>query len=159
MGTGKSKMERDAAELRSMQAASRERQGVSPTTGATSAVVDKTDADNAMKNFKPRDMSKNPLKKESYDAYDLVLEYILSQGHAETIAEAHYVMMEMDSEMIGDIVEGSISSKAANAVGHQRAGTLGDDDEMRKNQDATSASIGRMKRGSGAKVTPTLPGV
>jgi hypothetical protein len=108
MGTGKSKMERDAAELRSMQADSRERQGVSPTTGATSAVVDKTDADNAMKNFKPRDMSKNPLKKESYNAYDLVLEYILSQGHAETIAEAHYVMMEMDAEMIGDIVESYI---------------------------------------------------
>ena len=108
MGTGKSKMERDAAELRSMQAASRERQGVSPTTGPTPAVVDKTDADNAMKNFKPRDMSKNPLKKESYDAYDLVLEYILSQGHAETIAEAHYVMMEMDSEMIGEIVESYI---------------------------------------------------
>ena len=91
-----------------MQAASRERQGVSPTTGPTPAVVDKTDADNAMKNFKPRDMSKNPLKKESYDAYDLVLEYILSQGHAETIAEAHYVMMEMDSEMIGEIVESYI---------------------------------------------------
>jgi hypothetical protein len=40
-----------------------------------------------------------------YDAYDLVLEYLLSQGHAETISEAHYVMMEMDSEMIGEIVE------------------------------------------------------
>jgi hypothetical protein len=40
-----------------------------------------------------------------YDAYDLVLEYLLSQGHAETVAEAHYVMMEMDAEMIGEIVE------------------------------------------------------
>jgi hypothetical protein len=94
-----------------------------------------------------------------YDAYDLVLEYLLSQGHADTVAEAHYLMTEMDAEMIGDIVEGSISSRASNAVGHQRAGTLGDDDEIRKNQDATSASIGKMKRGSGAKVTPTLPGV
>jgi hypothetical protein len=98
------------------------------------------------------------MKKESYDAYDLVLEYLLSQGHAETVAEAQYLMTEMDAEMIGDIVEG-IADRTANAVGHQRAGTLGDDDEMRKNQDATSASIGKMKRGSGAKVTPTLPGV
>jgi hypothetical protein len=103
--------------------------------------------------------SKSTLKQSfEYDAYDLVLEYLLSQGHAETVAEAQYLMTEMDAEMIGDIVEG-IADRTANAVGHQRAGTLGDADEMRKNQDATSASIGKMKRGSGAKVTPTLPGV
>ncbi len=42
---------------------------------------------------------------EGYDAYNLVLEYLLSQGHTETIEEAHYVMMEMDEEMIGSIVE------------------------------------------------------
>jgi len=46
---------------------------------------------------------------EGYDAYDLVLEYLLSQGHTETIEEAHYVMMEMDEEMIGSIVEQYIS--------------------------------------------------
>ena len=40
-----------------------------------------------------------------YDAYDLVLEYLLSQGHTETVEEAHYVMMEMDAETIGTIVE------------------------------------------------------
>ena len=40
-----------------------------------------------------------------YDAYDLVLEYLLSQGHADTLEEANYVMLEMDAEMIGDIVE------------------------------------------------------
>ena len=40
-----------------------------------------------------------------YDAYDLVLEYLLSQGHADTLEEANYVMLEMDAEMIGDIVD------------------------------------------------------
>jgi hypothetical protein len=40
-----------------------------------------------------------------YDAYDLVLEYLLSQGHVDTVEEANYVMMEMDSETIGTIVE------------------------------------------------------
>jgi hypothetical protein len=40
-----------------------------------------------------------------YDAYDLVLEYLLSEGHADTVEEANYVMLEMDAEMIGDIVE------------------------------------------------------
>jgi hypothetical protein len=34
-----------------------------------------------------------------------VLEYLLSQGHAGTLEEANYVMLEMDAEMIGDIVE------------------------------------------------------
>ena len=43
--------------------------------------------------------------KEEYDAYDLVLEYLLSQGHADTLEEANYVMLEMDAEMIGDIVD------------------------------------------------------
>jgi len=93
------------------------------------------------------------------DAYDVVLEYLLDTGHAESVAEAQYIMTELDQESIAEIAEQSIGSKAANAVGHQRAGTLGDDDEIRQNQDATSASIGKMKRGSGAKVTPTLPGV
>jgi hypothetical protein len=42
---------------------------------------------------------------EGVDAYDLVLEYLFSQGHVDTIEEAHYVMMEMDVETIGNIVE------------------------------------------------------
>ena len=42
---------------------------------------------------------------EGYDAYDMVLEYLLSQGHTDTIEEAHYVMMEMDEETIGSIIE------------------------------------------------------
>ena len=62
---------KDVDDIKKMQAASRERQGV----------------------------------KESYDAYDLVLEYLLSQGHTDTVEEAHYVMMEMDAETIGTIIE------------------------------------------------------
>ena len=41
-----------------------------------------------------------------YDAYDLVLEYLLSEGHADTIEEAHYVMLQMNAEHIRNIVEG-----------------------------------------------------
>ena len=40
-----------------------------------------------------------------YDAYDLVLEYLLSQGHVDTVEEANYVMLVMDAETIGSIVE------------------------------------------------------
>ena len=136
--------------------------GVVPATNAIAAKPKPVTPNPSATSTKPGDgkpYKDGPLwDSYQYDAYDLVLEYLLSQGHAETVAEAQYLMIEMDSEMIGEIVEG-IADRTANAVGHQRAGTLGDADEMRKNQDATSASIGKMKRGSGAKVTPTLPGV
>ena len=41
--------------------------------------------------------------KESYDAYDLVLEYLLNSGQASTLDEAHYLMLEMDEKTIGQI--------------------------------------------------------
>jgi len=51
-------------------------------------------------------LSKNPLKKEvKKEAYDVVLDYILSEGHAETLSEAHYVMMQMDAEHIQNIIQ------------------------------------------------------
>lgn len=42
---------------------------------------------------------------EQYDAFDLVLEYLLDNGHVESVDEALYVMLEMDAEVICDIVE------------------------------------------------------
>jgi hypothetical protein len=45
---------------------------------------------------------KDKVKKE---AYDIVLDYLLSEGHADTLSEAHYVMMQMSADHIQDIVE------------------------------------------------------
>ena len=101
---------------------------------------------------------RNKTQKEQVDIYDIILSHLLDEGYADTEQAAEAIMVNMSEDWREGIVEG-IAGRAANAVGHQRAGTLGDDDEIRKNQDATSASIGKMKRGSGAKVTPTLPGV
>ena len=39
------------------------------------------------------------------EPYDLVLEYLLSEGHADTLDEANYIMLKMDSENIQKIVE------------------------------------------------------
>ena len=50
---------------------------------------------------------------EQFDAYDVVLEYLLDNGHADTVDEAHYVMMEMDGETIANIVEGSYEDRIA----------------------------------------------
>jgi len=55
----------------------------------------------------PRQTAREKVLNQSYeyDAYDLVLEYLLSNGHADTVDEAHYVMLEMEAEVIQDIVE------------------------------------------------------
>jgi len=45
----------------------------------------------------------SPMKKE---AYDIVLDYLFSEGHVESISEAHYVMMQMDAKYIQSIIEG-----------------------------------------------------
>ena len=39
------------------------------------------------------------------EAYDVVLDYLLSEGHAETVEEAHYVMMQLDSEYIQEVIQ------------------------------------------------------
>ena len=41
---------------------------------------------------------------ESYEPYDLLLDYVLSEGHADTVEEAHYVMTQMDEETIKAII-------------------------------------------------------
>ena len=40
------------------------------------------------------------------NAYDLVLDYLLSEGHVDTVEEAHYVMLQMTSEHVQEVVEG-----------------------------------------------------
>ena len=42
------------------------------------------------------------------EAYDVVLDYLLSEGHADTVEEAHYVMMQLDSEYVQSIVESGL---------------------------------------------------
>ena len=87
-----------------------EKQDQTPTQGNPEAKIDPKAVGDALKAQQERD--KNKVKPQAvnasyeYDAYDLVLEYLLSQGHTDTVEEAQYVMMEMDAEMIGTIVEG-----------------------------------------------------
>ena len=51
-------------------------------------------------------------KKYNKESYDVVLEYLLSEGHAETLEEANYVMMQMTSEHLKDIVEAYVVTNA-----------------------------------------------
>ena len=43
--------------------------------------------------------------KESYEPYDIVLNYLLSEGHADTVDEANYIMLEMDENAVVAVVE------------------------------------------------------
>ena len=45
---------------------------------------------------------------EEVSPYDMVLDYLLSGGHVESVEEAHYVMLEMDQGTIQGICEGCI---------------------------------------------------
>jgi hypothetical protein len=106
-----------------------EKQDQTPTQGNPDAKIDTKSVEASKASFKPSAAPANSaLAKEEerrkreaekagkeaqkqlvkasyeYDAYDLVLEYLLSQGHTDTVEEAQYVMMEMDTETIGSIV-------------------------------------------------------
>ena len=51
------------------------------------------------------------------EAYDVVLDYLLSEGHADTVEEAHYVMLQMTSEHVQDIVEGKYADSVTYVKG------------------------------------------
>ena len=45
---------------------------------------------------------------ETIDAYDIILDYLIENGHAETVDEANYVMLEMSEDHLQTIVQLSI---------------------------------------------------
>ena len=49
-------------------------------------------------------VAQRPMQTNAY-AYDLVLDYLLSEGHVDTVEEAHYVMLQMTSEHVQQVVE------------------------------------------------------
>ena len=64
---------------------------------------------------RPQPKVKSPMdmRNESYDAYDIVLEYLLSTEQVATIEEANYIMTEMDSENIQEIVKAGLGAMKA----------------------------------------------
>ena len=81
---------------------------------------------------KKYDMKASSFKPE---AYDVVLDYVLSEGHADTVEEAHYVMMQMDEETIRSINELALGT-AAGVAGALTLGAMGLDAirKMNKNK-------------------------
>jgi hypothetical protein len=81
-------------------------------------------------------------QEESFDLYDLILSHLLDEGYAETQEAAEAIMVNMSEDWRESIVEqnatDSMADRARLAVGHQRAGTLGDADLKNKIKQATA---------------------
>jgi hypothetical protein len=61
---------------------------------------------------------KSRMKEEvKVQIYDIVLEYLLETGHAETVSEAQYIMTQMNSESIEAIVETRMDPRGRPASG------------------------------------------
>jgi len=69
------------------------------------SLADNPDAFKAATPPAPKASDKKSEKNESYNAYDLVLEYLFDNGHADTLAEAEYLMTELDESFIQSLVE------------------------------------------------------
>ena len=57
------------------------------------------------KNYSTENTAKGLRDHTEWDAYDMVLEYLVSTEQVATIEEANYVMMEMDAKTIQEIVK------------------------------------------------------
>ena len=91
--------------------------GVNPRAGTYAAELKRT-TDALSSNFGalPKGTIKPAAQRMKKEAYDLVLDYLLSEGHVDTVEEAHYVMLQMTSEHVQDIVEGKYSSGSVTYV-------------------------------------------
>ena len=64
--------------------------------------------------------------KNSYEPYDLVLDYVLSEGHADNIEEAHYVMMQLYEETIKEFIKKAALIGTGGYLAYKGLKTAGD---------------------------------
>ena len=94
------KMADRVRELRAMRSRSQSRTMAQGGKPSTSMVVP------SAKIEKPRSVNVGGRRsmRENMDAFDIILDYLLENGHVDSLDEALYVMMEMDSKVIQEIV-------------------------------------------------------
>lgn len=102
-----------------------EKKDQTPTLGPTPTEAQKTQAGSDVAAYQAGERDKLNKKqkevaaltqKESYDAYDIVLEHLLSYGHAKTVSEAEYVMTELDEGFVQSLIETHESNLIAEEV-------------------------------------------
>ena len=92
--------------------------GVNPRAGTYAAELKKT-TDALSSNFGalPKGTIKPAAQRMKKEAYDVVLDYLLSEGHVDTVEEAHYVMLQMTSEHVQEVVEGKYADSVTYVKG------------------------------------------
>jgi hypothetical protein len=86
---------------------------------------------------------------EEVEIYDVVLEYLMSEGHADTIAEAEYIMTELDSEMVNQIIETRMDPR-----GRPASGPMNVYGKSKPNTDPAFQAALKSVRDADAKKTP-----
>ncbi len=83
-----------------------EKKDQTPTIGKPEAKIDTSSVEADIKKEQER-LKKKAAETASTtkEAYEIVLEYLIDTEQVDTLEEAHYVMLEMDAETIGSIVE------------------------------------------------------
>ena len=95
---------------------------------------------------KAKELMRNSMKKEEYEPYDIVLEYLLSTEQVATIEEANYVMTEMDGETIRSVVKEFLGGQKGDGyIGHPRLGVENPLSPPKKNTKKTDSSKGLFK--------------
>jgi hypothetical protein len=145
-GTGQSTMAKQAAELRGMQKASQERQAAQSGPMYSSSDV------------KSKMSSRTKTMLGLKDSYDIVLDYLLSQRHVDTLEEALYVMMEMDSKCIQSIIEG-VMPEPIDPTAHKEAQRLARQQGKVRALEAGATTPGEQKAAQSKLRGPQLPGV
>lgn len=101
-----------------------EKQDQTPTQGSPTAQIDPAsvqkaiDAENERlkKKLEQKNQSSSTPTNESYEPYDIVLEYLITEGHADSIDEANYIMLEMDETAVQTIMENYENFRLAEEV-------------------------------------------
>jgi hypothetical protein len=89
-----------------------EKQDQTPTQGSSTAQINTNSIEADIKAEQERtrkrmeqQKSSTTTTKESYEPYDILLDYLINHGHADSLEEAHYIMLEMDESAVGVIME------------------------------------------------------
>ena len=107
--------------------------------------------------MKELEAKRNAMEKEfeipeskQYDAYDIVLEYLLSTEQVATIEEANYVMTEMDSQTIQSVVKEFLGGEKGDGyIGHPRLGVENPFSPPKKGKDGKSINTKKTKSSTG----------
>ena len=84
--------------------------------------------------------------RDEYEPYDLLLDYVLSEGHADTVEEAHYVMTQMDEETIKEFIGKAALIGTGAYLGYKGLKKAGDSFNNYLNNMRNNSKIGGNKR-------------